>query len=224
MEHDVAGACPLRRLDEGRRVRREVPRCLVEPVLENPVAAETWDEQIAIRRVDDDRVRVRMRRDDLDRPRLHQSLLADRLNRDRIARIGRAEQEPPGPVGREVGRVVRQRRGREERQRAGRRVDRESRDRKGGRTERGVEEPAARADREGHDRAGHRHPLDEAHRAGPVVEGHDMDLPAVGVRDIDHSRSHYFTEPSARPRTRCRSTNMNRITTGTTPTSAAAIR
>ena len=84
-------------------------------------------QHVAVRRVGQDAMRVRLGRDDLLR-RQNDAVGADRIDRDLVAAIGRAEQELSASVGCDIRHGIRQRTGALRRQLAGPGVDREGYD------------------------------------------------------------------------------------------------
>jgi hypothetical protein len=143
---------------------------------------------VAVRRVGQDRMRVRRRLDDL----LRRPDLAglDRAHRHLVPAIGRAQQIAAAPVGRDIGHAVRQGGVAEMRQLAGLGVDREARDRQRLAAGADMEHALVGADRHRRRRprlgqARDRHLLDLGQAAALRVEREDVNIVALGVADID---------------------------------------
>ena len=132
----------------------------------------------------------------------------DRVDRQLVARIGSAEQKPPGPVGHDIGHAVLQRRRREVGQPATRPVDRKARRRKRVAAQRGYQKPAIRGHRHRHAGrrglvgAGHRDLVEKGQLAALTVHREDVDFLACGTRHIDdrirHRIGHGFASSDQR--------------------------
>jgi hypothetical protein len=149
---------------------------------------EARGEDVAVRRIGQDRMRVRRRLDDL----LRRPDLAgiDRAHRHLVPAIGRAQQIAAAPVGRDIGHAVRQGGVAEMRQLAGLGVDREARDRQRLAAGADMEHALVGADRHRRRRprlgeARDRHLLDLGQAAALRVEREDVNIVALGVADID---------------------------------------
>ena len=88
--------------DARRIVGRQLAGLDVEFLLIHQVAAETGVQHVAVRRIGQNAMRIRLRRHDLLR-RLHHPVGSNRIDRNLVAAIRRAQQKFPAPVGDDIG-------------------------------------------------------------------------------------------------------------------------
>ena len=189
MEADVAGPGPGLHLDGRRRRRGQDAGRRVEREHADPIVAQRGHEHVAVRRVDEDGVRVGITGQDLGR-RLHGAGRPDRVHRDLVPGVRRAQEEAAGAVEGDVGQAVGERTAGNVPEAAARGVDGEP-----GRDLRlapraHVEHAAVGAHRHRRRAAGlldarDRHRLHDGQVAVPAVELEHDDLVALGVPDVD---------------------------------------
>ena len=189
MEREVPRAGFLLHADRRRGVRRQLARGRVELELIDGVIAEGRHDHVPVPRVGQDRMRVRMVRQDLVR-RLHGSRRPDRAHRHLVAGIRGAEQEAARAVGGDVRHAVGERPAAECLSLPRRGIDGESRHDLGLAARADVEDAAVGAHR--HRRrdprlgdAGDRHLLHRRQVAALPIELEHDDLVALGIADID---------------------------------------
>ena len=94
----------------------------VEFLLIDEVAAKAGVQHVAVRRIGQDAMRIRLGRHDL-LCRLHDAIRSDWIDRHLVAAIGSAEQKLSAPVGGDIGHGIGQRTGTHRRQLAGPGID-----------------------------------------------------------------------------------------------------
>ena len=202
MEADVAGPGPGLHLGGRRRGRGQGAGRRVERELADPIVAQRGHQHVTVRRIDEDRVRVGITGQDLGR-RLHGARRPDRVHRDLVPGVRRAQEEAAGAVEGDVGQAVGERTAGDVPEAAARGVDGEP-----GRDLRlapraHVEHAAVGAHRHRRRAAGlldarDRHLLHDGQVAVPAVELEHDDLVALGVPDVDDRGGAARPEPSGR--------------------------
>ena len=184
-ENDVARAAPGRHLDDRRRVRRQLAGLRVEAELEDLVGAQVRHEDVPVGLVDDDAVGIEGGGDHL--PRIgHFPVLADGVDADLVAAIGRPEQVAPGLVHADGREAVGERRLRELLQRARLAIDRIGDHRVGLCADGSIEVTLVRANAHRHHHLACLNAISRPQRAVVLHRVHP-DVTVLGIRHIDIS-------------------------------------